>query len=200
MRDTLHPGQVHMKSNYKKWFFWSSLGSIAVGTAVTLVRRPRRLAGTPLACRKIPRVCLGIQLWTERMEVNEGGSRRFVHDRYCLEPTHFKLWSVLDLSFRRAPGTSAPEGAAIFHVTQRRSLENSSSAGHGEFILDRFYGIVTVLDPAQNRPCGINAIARGGILEVRKCFVGGTSNGVESGEIHRSIGPILNYRIEMPHS
>jgi hypothetical protein len=189
-----------MKANYRKLFLWSSLGSIAVGTVVALTRRPRRSTYAPVACRRIPRGCSGIHLWTERFEMNEGGLRQFVHDRYFLQPTHFRLWSVLDLSFRRTPGRTAPESAAIFHVTQMRSVENSVANQHEEFILDRFYGVITMVDPSNRRACGANMIARGGILEVRKCYVGGTNNGVESGETHRSIGRILNYRIEMPQS
>jgi hypothetical protein len=43
-----------------------------------------------------------------------------------------------------------------------------------------------------------NSLARGGILEIDKCYVGGSSNGVLSGETHRSPGPILNYQFCYP--
>jgi hypothetical protein len=187
-----------MKPKYKKLFLWSSLGSLAVGAAVALARRPRRADDQPMACRKLPKVCHGIQLWTERFEVEVWGSRRFVHDRYYLQPTPFKVWSVLDLSYHGAPGRSGPEGAAIYHITHIRSLEqgDSGEAEAEEYLQDRFYGIVTVVDAA-GRCCGPNSIARGGMLEIKKCYVGGTANGVESGEVHRSIGRILNYRIEI---
>jgi hypothetical protein len=184
-----------MKARYKKLFLWSSLGSLALGAAVTLSRRPKRVADRPLTCRKIPRTCRGIHLWTERFELDADGTRGFGHDRYYLQPTLFKVWSVLDLDLRSAPGKSTPEGAAIFHVTHIRALERTDAAPAEEYLQDRFYGIVTVVDAA-GRSCGINAIARGGLLEIRKCYVGGTSNGVESGEVHRAIGRILNYRIE----
>jgi hypothetical protein len=187
-----------MKSNYKKIFLWSSLGSIAVGTAVAIAKRPKRATYPPLNCRKIPRAATAVYLWTERFEVSDGGIKHFAHDRYHLRPTHFRLWNVLDLSFRSSPARISPEGAAIYHVTQLRSFESGAENEGDEFMLDRFYGVVTVADPASRSRCGVNAIARGGILEVRKCYVGGTSNGVESGEIHRSAGRVLNYRIEMP--
>ncbi|MBZ5495846.1 MAG: hypothetical protein LAP85_05545 [Acidobacteriia bacterium] len=187
-----------MKASYKRLFLWSSLGSIAVGAAVTLARRHRRVAGPPLACRKIPRVCDGIHLWTERFEVDEGGRRCFARDRYYLQPTHFKVWSVLDLSFQGAPGRSDSEGAAIYHVAHLRLLEkgDENEAQEEAHLLDRFYGIITVIDAA-GRSCGTNSIARGGTIAIRKCYVGGTCNGVESGEIHHSLGRILNYRIEI---
>lgn len=168
-----------------------------MGAAITLARRPRRIACPPLACRKIPRECHGIYLWTERFDVEVAGARRFAHDRYYLQLTPFKVWSVFDLSYRGAPGKSLPEGAAIYHVTHLRSLADGGEkeAHEEELLQDRFYGIVTVVDAA-GRCCGANAIARGGILEIRKCYVGGTSNGIESGEVHQSIGRILNYRFE----
>ncbi len=187
-----------MKRNYKKLFFWSSLGSLAVGTAVALSRRPRRAADQPLACRKLPRACQGIHLWTESFEVEVWGAKRFVYDHYYLQPTPFKVWSVLDLSYQSAPGRPGPEGAAIYHVTHIRALEQGEdeAAQAEEYLQDRFYGVVTAVDDT-GRCCGPNSIARGGTLEIKKCYVGGTSNGVESGEVHRSIGRILNYRIEI---
>jgi hypothetical protein len=60
---------------------------------------------------------------------------------------------------------------------------------------DRFYGTIAALEPGSNRLIR-EEIGRGAILGIRKCSVGGASNGVETGEIHRSAAPILNYRFE----
>ena len=185
-----------MKTNYRRLLLWSSIGGIAVGAAVALARRPRRAAARILAWRKIPRQCQGVLLWTERFAIEEKGVRLYAHDRYYLQATPFKVWSVLDLSFQGAPGASGPEGAGIYHVTHTRLLENHHDEEH---LRDRFYGVVAVLDAA-GRSCGANCIARGGTLEIKKCFVGGSSNGVESGEVHRSHSLILNYRIDYTSS
>jgi len=96
------------------------------------------------------------------------------------------------LNLKSAPEKSGPRGTAIYHVTHVRVLEESPEEEH---LTDRFYGVVTVVDAA-GKPCARNSIARGGILEIRKCYVGGSSNGVESGEVHRSLGRVLNYRID----
>ncbi len=181
-----------MKAKYKSMFFWSSLGSIAVGAAFTLARRSRKHDPHPLACRKIPKECHGVSLWTERFEVDDAGSLRYAHDRYYLQPTPFKVWNVLDLDFHAAPRKPGLEGAAIHHVTHWRLLEDNPD---GEQMQDRFYGVVTVVD-SSGKSCGNNCIARRGILEIKRCYVGGSSNGVESGEVHRSLAPILNYRID----
>ncbi len=131
-------------------------------------------------------------MWTERFEVDECGTLCHAHDRYYLQPTPFKVWNVLDLNFQAAPRKSGFEGAAIHHVTHMRVLEVEPEAEH---LQDRFYGVVTVID-AGGKSCGANCIARGGMLEIKRCYVGGASNGVESGEVHRSLAPVLNYRVD----
>ncbi len=186
-----------MKSNYKKLFLWSSLGSLAVGAAVTLAHRRKRAQPQPLACRRIPRDCQSVRLWTERFEAAEAGASRYAHDVYLLRPTPFKVWSVLELvpqGERSRPGAG---GTSIFHVTRTRLSDEISEEMSGQEIepQERFYGVVTVVDDA-GRSCGNNTIARGGYLEIRKCYVGGASNGVESGETHRSKGRVLNYRLD----
>jgi hypothetical protein len=186
-----------MEANYRKWFLWSSLGSLAFGAAVALARRTRRMEIRPLFCRKLPRECHEIVLWTERFEVEDQGTRFFVHDRYAFQPTSFKVWGILDLPSAGQTGSSRREGSAIYHVTRTRIADeaNGISVKLAPPLQERFYGVVSVLD-SSGRICAGSAIARGGFLEIKKCYVGGSSNGVESGEIHRSAAPILNYRIE----
>jgi len=185
-----------MKSNYKKLFLWSSIGSLAVGAAVALARRQKQVEPPPLACRKIPRGCQSVHLWTERIEVEEAGTIRSVHDYYLIQPTAFKVWSVLELNPQGTQGRFGSEGIPIYHLARTRLPDDVAEPGGPQGQpQERFYGVVTVVDD-EGRTCGNNAIARGGTLEIRKCYVGGASNGVESGEIHRSSGRILNYRLE----
>jgi hypothetical protein len=186
-----------MKTEIKKLVLWSSFGSIACGAAVALVRRSRAMPGRPLSCRKIPRSCHTINIWTERFELEVQESRFFAHDRYSLQPTLFRVWSILDLPPGCASKGTNPAGAAVYHVTHSRTLEaaEADSGVQEDRMLDRFYGLVTAVDP-DGSVCASGSVARGGILEIRKCYVGGASNGIESGEIHRSWAPILNYRIE----
>jgi len=186
-----------MKAKFKKLFLWSSLGSIAVGAALAMARKSRKAEPKPLACRKLPGDCLGAVLWTGQFEVEENGEHRIAQDRYILQPTSFRVWSVLDLPAQGESARPGSSGSAIYHVTLMRRYEEGGREGSAgeERLVERFYGMVTVADDA-GRTCGSNAIARGGFLEIRKCYVGGSSNGVESGEVHHSRGRILNYRIE----
>ena len=198
--DPWHPevaSGTNMKSNYKKLFLWSTLGSLAVGAAVALARRQQRVEPPPLACRKIPGNCQSVHLWTERFEVEEAGTLRSVHDYYLIQPTAFKVWSVLELNPQSTQGRFGSGGIPIYHVARTRLPDEvaAESGGQQGQPQERFYGVVTVVDN-DGRSCGNNVIARGGTLEIRKCYVGGASNGVESGETHRSPGRVLNYRLE----
>jgi len=185
-----------MKANYRRWFLWSSFGGLAVGAVVAMTRRTRRLARGPLSCRKLPGECREIVLWTERFEAEDMESRSFMHDRYVLQPTPFRVWSILDLPAAEESRKPEAEGSAVFHVTRTRIKDEAdgNATQPAPPQPERFYGLVGILDPSGRVSTG-NSIARGGILEIRKCYVGGASNGVESGEIHHSAAPILNYRI-----
>jgi hypothetical protein len=183
-----------MKKNWKKLILWSSLGSLAVGTAVAMTRKPRRRGAEALACRNIPADCAEAVIWTERYRAGEAETGDLVaRDKYILQPTHFKLWSVLDLG---AEG-SRPAGIPIYHVSHFRLSESdpAQEKNEEETLIERFYATVAVKD-AEGQGCAPNCLARGGILEFGKCYVGGTSNGVLSGETHTAPGPVLNYQLD----
>lgn len=177
-----------MKAQWKSLFFWSSLGSLALGATVALTRRVKKSPEATLDCREIPRDCERIWAWTAGYTLEVDGQEQLVHDEYLFQATPFKVWSVLDLG--AAGETGRRRGAAIYHVTHRRVGESEK-----ELLADRFYGTLDVVG-AQGTGCGANRIARGGTLEIKKCFVGGASNGVETGEVHQSSSPILNYRFD----
>ena len=179
-----------MQPKWKKTFLWSSIGGISLGTAAAAVIRARRKSRPrPLQFRKIPSECTRVTLWTQRFQQAQQGSDCTAHDTYVLEATPFKLWSVLQLH-------AGSEGSAIYHITHRRCLDPVASGLCGEEqILQRFYATVAVQD-MDGKQHGRNLIARGGILVLSKCLVGGAENGIETGEVHRSEAPILNFRFE----
>lgn len=183
-----------MKSRFKKLLLWSSVGSLA---AVALVRRSRRRPEVPLKCVKIPPDCRRACLWTEHFQTEGNGTALYACDRYVLQATQFKVWSILGRDSR--PDSSPPQGAAVFHVTHSRSVHPPESAlertSPREQLVDRFYGTVRTVG-SQGHACAADSVARGGILEIRKCRAGGAAYGVETGEVHRSAGRILNYRFE----
>jgi hypothetical protein len=181
-----------MNTKWKQMFVWSSIGGAVLGAAVTLARKKRRDVDRPLVCRKVPAGCEQFSVWTERFNLEEGGQRQFAHDRYFFEATPFKVWNVLDLA---DANKRLQDGAPVYHVTHIRNFEKwqNGSWQEQEQVIDRYYGTIAAIGN-DGKPCGRNMIARSGILEIRRCLVGGASNGVETGEKHRSEGKILNYR------
>lgn len=176
-------------------FVWSSLGSILVGAAVTLARRKRKVAQAPLELQPIPEDCNRISVWTEHFSGDEDGSSTLAQDRYVIQSTPFKVWSVLDT--QESISGSKPAGWRIYHITHLRFNEApavDSELEEGQ-LQDRFYGTLGAVDP-EGTSAFRDRIGRGAIMAVRKCSVGGASNGVETGEVHYSTAPILNFRFE----
>jgi len=181
-----------MDSKWKKLFFWSSLGSLAVSAAVVVARKPGRKSAPPLVCRPIPPDCGEALIWTERFQEGGGSPAGIVtRDKYVLQPTRFRLWSVLDLGAHGSRPTSTP----IYYVSLFRLSDRPGETApvEEETLIERFYGTVLIRDSA-GKVRRSNCLARGGFLELDKCYVGGTSNGVLAGETHVSLGPVLNYQ------
>ncbi len=177
------------KTRWKNVLLWSSVGGVALGATVTLARRARRVSPPSPELRRIPDNCPQIEIWTERFTVEEQGPPVTAYDKYVLQGTPFSVWSVLD--------HRGNQGAAIYHVTHLRILETEDSVGEHqeERVLTRFYGTVRVID-ANGKRSAKDILARGATLEINKCRVGGATNGVETGELHSSFRPVLNYRFE----
>ncbi len=174
-----------MKVKWKRLFLWSSLGTVAVGATVAFARRSRKPGRPRITPYPIP---AGRKLIVQTEVFQDAGSG--VQDRYVFQPTAFKVWSVLEL--QSEPGRPNPEGNAIYHVTLLRGSPDPSVGVAEERVLERFYGTVRCVQPEEGRPHK-NQIAVGAFLEIPRCYVGGASNGIESGEVHRSRAPVLNF-------
>ena len=185
-----------MKSRWRSVFVWSSLGgAFLIGAVAALAKRARTAQAPPLDCHKIPLNCQTVSLWTEQFRTDQRSDAPVAQDKYILRVTPFKVWSVLGWS--DAAPEAGLEGTAVYHITHVRYAESAGGEGYPDEgkLQDRFYGTAAVLN-LDGRRSQRNHIARGGILEIRKCRVGGATNGVETDEVHHSIVPILNYRFE----
>jgi hypothetical protein len=184
-----------MNTAWKRLFLWSSIGSIFVGAGLTAARRSKPPKQS-IRCQKIPPDCRRVLVWTEPVQIEVEGITRLERDCYTFQRTPFLVWSVLAVPTR--PGRD-PEGARVYHVTRSHQIEGDEhqqrDLGPVEQSRERYYGTIHCMNP-EGRICGKNSLARGALLEIRKCRVGGASNGVETGEIHRSVAPVLNYRFE----
>jgi hypothetical protein len=179
-----------MKVRWKRLFLWSSLGSVAVGVSVALVRRSRRPENGKPVFTQIPS---GSEVIIRTEPFRIGESAALVQDRYILKPTEFKVWSVLELPVQSGSGN--PEGAPIYYVTHHRSDVSPGSGPGEERVLERFYATLRSLEPGRSQ-LHKNQLARSTVLELPRCYVGGTSNGIESGEVHRAGAPVLDYHLE----
>ncbi len=166
-----------------------------MGAAVALARRAGHPQLPELECERIPAGCQRASLWTVQYRSETGEDNVAAQDKYVLQVTPFKVWNVLE-SWGDKPGEK-PEGIPIYHVMHLRYAAKAGVEGYPDEgrLQDRFYGTIAVLRP-DGKLSRKNCVARGGILEIRKCLVGGASNGVETGEVHRSAAPIMNYRFE----
>ncbi len=166
-----------------------------MGTAIALARKTRKSAPQPLETRTVPSDCSRISIWTEHFQNSGSDAGPLIQDRYLLQSTPFRVWSLLQP--RGDDPGSGPWSWRIYHVTHLRFYDTAlaeSSPEQGQ-LQDRFYGTISALEPASGR-LSRDEIGRGVVLAIRKCSVGGASNGVETGDIHYSSAPILNFRFE----
>ncbi len=184
-----------MKAHWKRMLVWSSLGGVVIGAAVAIARKARKVPPSPLEMQPIPPGCNRISIWTEHFQAEGDGSSAPIQDRYLIQGTPFKVWSVFEMQGN--PAQARPAGWRIFHVTHLRFYDamSAETAPEEGQLQDRFYGTITSVQAEGDRPVR-DEIGRGAILAIRKCSVGGASNGVETGEIHYSAAPILNFRFE----
>jgi hypothetical protein len=166
-----------------------------LGTVGAFSKKPRSAQMPQMDSYKIPPNCQTVSLWTEQFRAGSGPDAPAVQDKYILRVTPFKVWSVL--GFGEKPTGGRQEGATIYHITHVRYVALAGGQGYPDEgkLQDRFYGTPSVLD-IDGKHSRRNHVARGRVLEIRKCRVGGASNGVETDEVHRSMAPILNYRFE----
>jgi hypothetical protein len=179
-----------MKTRWKRLFLWSSLGSVAVGVSVAFVRKARKKPDVEEPEYEF--LPGGAVVDVRTRPFRTGKPPVLVQDRYLLQATAFKVWSVIDLSVESAGGNAG--GATIYHVTHSRRTESAGADSAPEQVLERFYATVRSVD-SRGR-AHKNRVAPGTMLELPRCYVGGTSNGIESGEVHRSGAPTLDYDIQ----
>jgi hypothetical protein len=180
----------------KKMIVWSSLGSVAAGAVVALARRKgKRGPDARFLCEKIPPRCQRVYVWTEPYTMHGSAGDLLVRSQYILLATPFLVWSVLDLPL--STGVRKAEGGAVYHITHQKSVDarGVDAAETESSEPERYYGTLGALLPGE-KAAAKNALSRGAVLEIRKCYVGGSSNGVETGEVCQSPAPVLNYRFE----
>lgn len=184
-----------MRVRWKKLFLWSSLGSITLALAVSVARKTGKRAPAALRFQRIPPDCSSLTIRTGAFSVEQGGNRSLVSDEYALQKTSFKVWNVLEL--QPQPAAVNLQGTVIYHVSQIRRRHTPGTAKDSELV-ERFYGTIRSVSPDSPAPRK-DELARGAILEIARCYVGGASNGVETGEMHRSGAAVSDFAFHRTH-
>ncbi|MFQ5739331.1 MAG: hypothetical protein ACE5JX_09990 [Acidobacteriota bacterium] len=162
-----------------KWkkFLFSGLGGLAVAAVAWVARRGqrRRSIGEPLP---IPDDVGVITIETEEIEQTYRRRTYLSKVVYTCHPTKFRVWSFL-----RKPGggeTQAPS-ERIYHISPVTYFRSRSRDDRTSLAAEEFYATLHLpLNGGRESLSG--HIAQGANLEFHKCHVGGSMNGVKTGD------------------
>ncbi len=177
------------KWNWKKILNWGGLGTLALGAAWVARKRRRGNGEKPVP---VPDSAQRIEIVTEeRKNVLEG---KTYHSRahYRLEPTRFRVWSFL-----RQPedDESAHKGQRIYHVTPEVRVFPIDDPENPSIVREeRYYATLHLYTEGRRDPIPSH-LARGHLVEFKKCHVGGSVNGVETGEKVISLAPVARFEV-----
>ena len=179
--------------DWKKGWKWG-IGGAVLGLAAVWAGRKRQKRVDPP--QPIPEQIEFLEIVTEERPIIHEGRPCKSSARYHCAPTRFRVWSFL----RRA--TDDEEGGAsssrIFHITPEiriYSPANQYGEAFEEIIpQEKFYATLHVYTRTQHMPLA-DHIGRGRIVEFRKCHVGGSLNGVETGEKIVTMAAVADFSV-----
>ena len=180
-----------MKRKWKK-ILVSGLGGLLVGAAAVVVTKRKRKPGK-VEIERIPEPVKKVQVETEPRELLYREEPYVSSTLYTCAPTSFKVWSFL----RKTASKSGPvESQRIYYITSKIHFRSLQKADQKETLTgEKFYATIHGCSPSPRRMLP-DHIVRGQHLEFRKCHVGGSMNGVETGD--RIITtPVLRYEIQL---
>ncbi len=159
--------------NWKK-FILPGLSGLFVG-AVAVVAGKRRKQKRLHAPRRVPEA-VSIRIETGECSVAHRGEAYRSRVVYQCNPTQFRVWSLLD----EAPQDGGAGGNLIYSVSPVVELLTPDGAPQA-LAEPRFYA--TIHYRCQGRIKSLpNHLALGAPVEFHKCHVGGSVNGIDTGE------------------
>lgn len=177
------------KWSWKKILNWGGLGGLALGAALVARKRRKRNREKPVP---IPDSADRIEIVTEERHNVLDGKTFISRAHYRLEPTRFRVWSFL-----RQPedDQSAQKGQRIYHLTPEVRVFPAEDPENPSIVREeRYYATLHLYTEGRRDPLPAH-LARGYLVEFRKCHVGGSINGVETGEKVISLAPVAHYEI-----
>ncbi len=174
-----------MGLKWKKFLFPGISGAV-VGFAAVLARRRRvRRASVSRDVRGSEKRILIVAAEQSRPYRGREYLSKVI---YTCEPSRFKVWRFLHPS-----GEDDGEAASqrIYHITPVIEFK-SSDGDQAEVVQEaKFYATLHGLIAGRVTP---DRIAEGSLIEFHKCHVGGSMNGIETGEKVVSRSPVARFQ------
>lgn len=142
--------------------------------------------------RAIPEDLAHIVIVTDARQVNKGDAQGLASTRYRCTPTRFRVWSFLR---PRSDHESGPGGQLIYHVSPEIHFRRDPDSPHEETLSEESFYATIHLQAESKREALAGKICRGRLLEFHKCHVGGSLNGVETGEKLVTMTPVVDYHL-----
>jgi len=166
----------------------TGLGGLAFG-AVAVVAQKRRKKRRAEAPQPIPGHVKLVEIETEPLDLTYRDQPYQSRSRYTCSPTQFSVWSLLEA------GADSDEkegkGLRIFHVTP--VIEFFSQEGRTETVAEeKFYATLHLRCEKSHRHLPEH-LARGDYAEFHKCHVGGSMNGVPTGDRVLTTTPVADF-------
>ena len=171
-----------MGLEWRKYLFPGVSGAL-VGFAAVLARRRSRRRRAPVA-QDVRGSEKRILIVTEEQARPYRGREYLSRVSYTCEPSRFKVWRFLHSS-EENDGEAASQ--RIYHIAP--VIEFKSSDGEEAEVVqeEKFYATLHGLIAGRVTP---DKIAESALIEFHKCHVGGSMNGVETGEKVVSRSPV----------
>ncbi|HEY2930669.1 MAG TPA: hypothetical protein VGK99_02910 [Acidobacteriota bacterium] len=144
----------------------------------------------------IPEYPQPFSIITEELEWTHEGERFRSRLEYSCQPTQFRVWSLVDVDLYRIQREGGPalSGHPIFHITLRVHLRD---ADQRETVMDdeKYYATIHT-HRGKSATTLASCIQVGRYVEFRKCHVGGSLSGIETGERVVSMAPVKEIRFD----
>lgn len=180
--------------NWKK-VFWTGLGGAVVGVLGVMAGRQirKRRAEQP---QPVPPDVSSLRIETEELELYYRGKPYLSRTIYSCRPTRFKVWNLLESqASQRDPEEARKGGLRIFHVTPVLEFRSREEDEVESFPEEKFYASLHLRCEKRRRTLPEH-LARGDYLEFHKCHVGGSMNGVATGDRILTNAPVSHYEFE----
>jgi len=166
-----------LKRNWKPLTLWSGLGGLLFGGAVFAYRKG--YVGNANPPVPVPDKLDGIDLKTHPFEVRIEDRVRRVRSQYHLQATPFRIWSVLE---------EGQKGHPVFFVSPRQFLLEEDGTEHA-VPAEPFYAASGIPRFYKKRDL-LDHLRRDSQIVFLHCLVGGSCNGIPTGEKTLSTGKI----------